>query len=36
MINTYKILVGNPEGKKLFGRPKRISKDVKGRGYGLT
>jgi hypothetical protein len=22
MINDYKILVGKPEGKRLFGRPR--------------
>jgi hypothetical protein len=27
MINAYKILVGNPEGKRLFGRPRCKWKD---------
>jgi hypothetical protein len=26
MRNTYKSLVGNPEGKRLLGRPKRRQK----------
>jgi hypothetical protein len=26
--NAYKILVGKPEGQKLFGRPRRRLKDV--------
>jgi len=27
MRNVYKILVGNPEGKRPFGRPRRRCKD---------
>jgi hypothetical protein len=44
MINTYKILVGKREGKRLIGRPKRrwednIKTDLKeigGGGCGLN
>jgi hypothetical protein len=29
MRNVYKILVGNPEGKRLRGRPRRRWKDIR-------
>jgi hypothetical protein len=27
MRNVYKILVGKPEGKRTFGRPRRVWED---------
>jgi hypothetical protein len=29
MINAYKILVGKPEGRRLFGRPRSRLEDVR-------
>jgi hypothetical protein len=37
--NVYRVLVGNPEGKRLFGRPRRrwedgIKMDLEEIGWG--
>jgi hypothetical protein len=35
MINAYKILVGNPEGKRSVGKPQRMYEDGTSRTQGV-